>query len=134
MKTDFFSISEYWRAEVDALIKYLDAVDNTTQLFDVPLHFNFHNASNQGNSYDLRNIFEGSLLEQRPELSVTFVENHDTQSLQSLESPIEHWFKPLAFCLPISIFLKPSFPLLIKTAQPEFSLLSSPCLTQPITF
>ena len=99
MKTDFFSVSEYWRAEVDALIKYLDAVENTTQLFDVPLHYNFHNASNQGNSYDLRNIFEGSLLEQRPELSVTFVENHDTQCLQSLESPVENWFKPLAYAI-----------------------------------
>ncbi len=98
-KTDFFCVSEYWRSEVEILIKYLDAVENTTQLFDVPLHYNFHNASKQGNEYDLRTIFAGSLLEQRPELSVTFVENHDTQSLQSLESPVEFWFKPLAYSL-----------------------------------
>lgn len=96
---DFFCISEYWRSEVEVLVKYLDAVENATQLFDVPLHYNFHNASNQGNNYDLRNIFKESLLEKRPELSVTFVENHDTQSLQSLESPVEYWFKPLAYSL-----------------------------------
>jgi alpha-amylase len=98
-KTDFPCVSEYWRAEVEPLVKYLDAVEGVTQLFDVPLHYNFHNASRQGNNYDLRDIFNGSLLEQKPDLSVTFVENHDTQSLQSLESPVESWFKPLAYAL-----------------------------------
>ncbi|MEO1446496.1 MAG: alpha-amylase, partial [Cyanobacteria bacterium J06635_11] len=34
-----------------------------------------------------------------PELAVTLVENHDSQPLQSLESVVEPWFKPLAYAL-----------------------------------
>jgi len=30
---------------------------------------------------------------------VTLVANHDTQPLQSLEAPVEPWFKPLAYAL-----------------------------------
>ena len=32
-----------------------------------------------------------------PEKAVTFVDNHDTQPCQSLESWVEPWFKPLAY-------------------------------------
>ncbi len=34
-----------------------------------------------------------------PAHAVTLVANHDTQPLQSLEAPIEPWFKPLAYAL-----------------------------------
>ena len=34
-----------------------------------------------------------------PLLSVTLVDNHDTQPLQELEAPVEKWFKPLAYAL-----------------------------------
>ena len=95
----FFVFSEYWQGNVDALINYLDVTENVTQLLDAPLHYNFYEASLQGNEYDLRTIFDGTLLQQRPEMTVTFVENHDTQPLQSLESPIEFWFKPLAYAI-----------------------------------
>ena len=74
-------------------------VENATQLFDVPLHFNFYEASLKKSDYDLRKIFDGSLVQVKPELSVTFVENHDTQPLQSLESTVDYWFKPLAYAL-----------------------------------
>jgi len=70
-----------------------------TQLFNVPLHFNFYEASQKKADYDLRKIFDGSLVQIKPELSVTFVDNHDTQQLQSLESTVENWFKPLAYAL-----------------------------------
>src|SRR4029079_17379894 len=36
---------------------------------------------------------------QNPMRSVSFVENHDTQPCQSLESPVEPWFKPHAYAL-----------------------------------
>ena len=98
-KTNFFAVSEYWKSDVNALLRYLEAVDNGTQLFDVPLHYNFHEASNKKGDYDLRKIFDGSLLQIKPELSVTFVENHDTQPLQALESTVDYWFKPLAYAL-----------------------------------
>jgi alpha-amylase len=41
----------------------------------------------------------GSLSATQPELSITFVDNHDTQPLQSLQSPVELWFKQLAYAL-----------------------------------
>ena len=97
--TDIFAVSEYWKSDVSTLLEYLDRVENTTQLFDVPLHFNFHEASLKKSDYDLRKIFDGSLVQAKPELSVTFVENHDTQPLQVLESTVDYWFKPLAYAL-----------------------------------
>jgi alpha-amylase len=38
-------------------------------------------------------------MQEVPLLAVTLVENHDTQPLQSLESPVDDWFKPLAYAL-----------------------------------
>jgi alpha-amylase len=34
-----------------------------------------------------------------PARTVTLVSNHDTQPLQALEAPVEHWFKPIAYAL-----------------------------------
>ena len=68
-------------------------------LFDAPLHFNFHRASTSGGHFDMRSILEGTLMKEIPLLAVTLVENHDTQPLQSLESPVSDWFKPLAYSL-----------------------------------
>lgn len=52
-----------------------------------------------GKDYDLRHIFDNSLVNIIPELAVTLVDNHDTQPLQDLESPVEAWFKPLAYAM-----------------------------------
>lgn len=38
-------------------------------------------------------------MQQRPTHAVTFVENHDSQPLQMLESVVEPWFKPLAYAI-----------------------------------
>jgi alpha-amylase len=32
-------------------------------------------------------------------MAITLVDNHDTQPLQSLESPVDQWFKPHAYAL-----------------------------------
>ncbi len=68
-------------------------------LFDVALHYNIFNASQAGADYDLRTILDGTLVRERPNNAVTFVDNHDTQHGQSLQSFIEDWFKPLAYAL-----------------------------------
>jgi len=68
-------------------------------LFDAPLHHNFHLASTSGGQYDLRTIFDDTLVQRDPQLAVTMVENHDSQPLQSLESAVDPWFKPLAYAL-----------------------------------
>ncbi|WP_294215562.1 alpha-amylase family glycosyl hydrolase [uncultured Chryseobacterium sp.] len=64
-----------------------------------PLHYHFFTASKEGKNYDLRKICNGTLTETKPEASVTFVENHDTQRFQALESTVKNWFKPLAYAL-----------------------------------
>lgn len=68
-------------------------------LFDVPLHFAFLNAATSNGNYDMRNLFEGTLVQARPECAVTFIDNHDTQPGQALESYIPEWFKPIAYSM-----------------------------------
>lgn len=98
-KKDIFTIGEYWRHDVSHLLKYIDATGGRIQLFDAPLHFNFHTASMQCEDYDMRAIFDNTLVREKPEHTITFVDNHDTQPLQSLQSPVDYWFKPLAYAL-----------------------------------
>lgn len=96
---DLFVVGEYWWPNASVLEWYLGAVGGRMSVFDVALHYNFHVASNSGSSFDMRRVFEGSLVARRPTESVTFVENHDSQPLQALESVVEPWFKPLAYAL-----------------------------------
>ena len=56
-------------------------------------------ASQEGENFDLRTIFDGTLALNHPEEAVTFVDNHDTQRGQALESTIQEWFKPAAYAL-----------------------------------
>ncbi len=42
---NFFTVSKYWKTDVNTLIKYLDVIESATQLFNVSLHFNFYEAS-----------------------------------------------------------------------------------------
>ena len=95
----FFVFSEYWQANVEKLLQYLEVTESITQLLDVPLHYKFYEGSKQGNEFDLSAIFEGTLTQHHPEMSISFVDNHDTQPLQALESTVEFWFKPLAYAL-----------------------------------
>ena len=94
-----FIVAEYWSHEVDKLHEYIAQVDGKTMLFDAPLQMKFHHASKQGREYDMSQIFTGTLVESDPFHAVTLVANHDTQPLQSLEAPVEPWFKPLAYAL-----------------------------------
>ena len=94
-----FAVGEYWSDNIAALHSYIQNTEGRMSLFDVPLHYNFHRASKSGENYDLRQIFDHTLTQQQPSLAVTFVENHDSQPLQALESPVEPWFKPLAYGL-----------------------------------
>ena len=44
-------------------------------------------------------IFFLALSRRCPWLSVTFVDNHDSQPGQALESWVDEWFRPLAYAL-----------------------------------
>lgn len=96
---DLFAVGEYWSYDVEALHSFVETTNGRVTLFDAPLHYNFHVASTAGNDYDMRQIFDNTLVQQQPTLAVTLVENHDSQPLQSLESLVESWFKPLAYAL-----------------------------------
>ena len=100
LKPDLFAVGEYWApGDVPSLFKYIDATGGRMSLFDASLHHTFHHASNAGKDYDLTTILNDTLLQAKPELAVTVVDNHDTQPLQSLEAPVEKWFKPLAYSI-----------------------------------
>lgn len=94
-----WTVGEYWSQELQALLNYLDKCGQVMCLFDVPLHFNFSRASSCGGNFDMRKIFDGTLVSTRPERAVTFVDNHDTQPGQALQSWVQGWFKPLAYAL-----------------------------------
>ncbi|MBD0336296.1 MAG: alpha-amylase [Cyanobacteria bacterium Co-bin13] len=96
---DLFVVGEYWVPDLNTLLWYIDAVGGRMSVFDVCLHYSFYQASKEGCRYDLRQILEGTVMQHRPTHAVTFVENHDSQPLQALESPVEPWFKPLAYAL-----------------------------------
>lgn len=100
LKPDAFVVGEYWApGDLPLLLKYLDAVSDRMSLFDASLHHNFHEASQKREEYDLRTILDNTLVKVKPDKAVTVVDNHDTQPLQALEAPVEHWFKPFAYAL-----------------------------------
>lgn len=93
-------IGEYWLSDdLPVLLKYLMETGDRMMLFDAPLHHNFSVASEQKEKYDLSRILDITLVREKPGHAVTFVDNHDTQPLQSLEEYTEQWFKPHAYAL-----------------------------------
>jgi alpha-amylase len=96
---DFYFVGEVWKTHLHACQKYLDHVDYHIDLFDVPLHYKLYEASKEGSDFDLTSIFDNTLVNAHPKNAVTFVDNHDTQPQESLESWVEDWFKPSAYAL-----------------------------------
>ncbi|MEL7034874.1 MAG: alpha-amylase [Cyanobacteria bacterium J06592_8] len=96
---DLFIVGEYWYNNINTLHWYVNAVESRMSVFDVPLHYNFYYASRSGGHYNMQEIFNGTMMKDRPTHAVTFVENHDSQPLQALEAPVEPWFKPLAYAI-----------------------------------
>ncbi|MEE8886681.1 MAG: alpha-amylase [Eubacteriales bacterium] len=101
---ELFAVGEYWQADLGALKDYLNKCWGAMSLFDVPLHMHFFQACHSGGHYDMRTIFDDTLVQADPCHAVTFVANHDTQKGQALQTVIENWFKPLAYAM---ILLRP---------------------------
>ena len=83
---DFYVFGEFWNPDKEANLDYLEKIE---ERFDLVA----------GADYDLTTIFNDSLAQINPDRAVTFVENHDTQRGQALESTVEEWFKPAAYAL-----------------------------------
>ena len=96
---DLFVVGEYWHGDLGHLLNYLNKVEWSMSLFDVCLHYRFYDASKQKEKYDLRTIFDYTLVKEAPLNAVTFVDNHDTQPEQGLQSFVEEWFKLSAYAL-----------------------------------
>ena len=97
-KKELFAVGEYWSTDVNRLHRYLTETQGAMSLFDVPLHYHFKQASEDENM-DLSKILEGTLLKENPAKAVTFVDNHDTQPGQALESFIGENFKQSAYAI-----------------------------------
>ena len=107
---EFYSVGEYWRNDLEKLKEYLNNVGYKTDLFDVGLHFNMYDASKKKKDYDLREIFEHTIVATNPMAAVTFVDNHDSQKGSALESQVEDWFIPHSYA--IILLSKDGYPCL----------------------
>ena len=96
---DFYVFGEFWNGDEQSNNDYLASIDYQFDLVDVALHHNLFRASQEGENFDLTTIFNGTLASNHPESAVTFVDNHDTQRGQALESTVGEWFKPAAYAL-----------------------------------
>ena len=105
---NMFAVGEYWSSNIDTISEYIQKTEGTMSLFDVPLHYNLYRASISNGEYDMSHILDGTIVSTNPEKAVTFVDNHDTEPGQSLESWILDWFKPLAYSL--ILLRKDGFP------------------------
>ncbi|KAF8825136.1 hypothetical protein HHX47_DHR7000659 [Lentinula edodes] len=72
-----FSVAEYWSGNINSVLPYTRAFKGETAFFDVPLHMNFHHASQHYSRYDLRTLMDNSLVKIKPGHAVTFVDNHE---------------------------------------------------------
>ena len=97
--SEIFTVGEYWSMDIDVIKNYIEKTEGKIYLFDVPLHYNFYRASISNGEYNLSEIFDGTIVKERPDLAVTFVDNHDTQVGQALESWVLDWFKPHCYSL-----------------------------------
>ena len=97
-KKELFTVGEYWSTDVNRLHRYITETEGKISLFDVPLHYNFFNASNDPN-YNMSQILEHTLVKENPCMAVTFVDNHDTQPGQALQSFVQDWFKSIAYSI-----------------------------------
>lgn len=97
---NIFAVGEYWSPnQLDLLLRYIKATNGSMMLFDTVLHNNFYQASRSGNHFEIRSILDNTLVKVMPDKAVTFIDNHDTQPLSTFDSPVESWFKPLAYAM-----------------------------------
>ncbi|MFV0401959.1 MAG: alpha-amylase [Oscillospiraceae bacterium] len=94
---NLFTVGEYWSGDLGDLTAYLANSGERMSLFDVPLHMHFFDASGAGGGYDMGTLFQDTLVVADVMRAVTFVDNHDSQPGQALQSWVQEWFKPMAY-------------------------------------
>jgi alpha-amylase len=92
-----FAVSEAWMNDINQLNAYVTATGGRTSLFDVPLHYMFSAMSGGNGTYNMANFAFAGFTEANGPLSVSFVDNHDTdQTGGALFSPVVN-LKMLAY-------------------------------------
>ncbi|MBO2010944.1 alpha-amylase domain-containing protein [Hymenobacter negativus] len=92
-----FAVSEAWFRNLGDMNNYASATGGRTSLFDVPLHYLFSDMSNGNGAWDMRGLQFAGFTEANGPLSVSFVDNHDTdQQGGALFSPVAN-LKMLAY-------------------------------------
>jgi alpha-amylase len=95
---ELFAVGEHFTGDPATLDWFLEQTGRRMSLFDFPLYFNMRAASAGGGGYDMRTLFNNTLVQRSPAQTVTFVDNHDTFR-EETERSILDWFKPLAYAL-----------------------------------
>lgn len=93
-----FFVGEFWSSDTKEMLKYLEQMNHRFCLYDSPLVYKFSEASKTEKS-DLRKLVDDTLVQAKADSAVTCVMNHDTQPGQTVATPVEGWFKPLAYSL-----------------------------------
>ena len=96
VKGSRFAVSEVWFNSVSLLNDYASATGGRTSLFDVPLHYLFKAMSDGNGAWDMRGLQFAGFTEANGPLSVSFVDNHDTDNPGGLYSPVSN-LKMLAY-------------------------------------
>ena len=92
-----FAVSEAWFRNLGDMNNYAASTGGRTSLFDVPLHYLFNDMSNGNGNWDMRGLQFAGFTEANGALSVSFVDNHDTdQTGGALFSPVSN-LKMLAY-------------------------------------
>ncbi|KAF2034015.1 thermostable alpha-amylase [Setomelanomma holmii] len=95
---DIFMVGEFWTGDPKVMSDWLEKLNHKFSLYDAPLLNNFAQLSTTPDA-DLRKVFDNTLVQNQPVAAVTVVTNHDTQPGQTMATPIEGFFKPLAYSL-----------------------------------
>jgi hypothetical protein len=59
LMAQMFAVGEFWKDSLNKL-------GTQFSVFDAPLHYSFKEAGEAGNNFDLRQIFDGTLVKDRP--------------------------------------------------------------------
>lgn len=86
------SVLGVWRSFVSTLTSFLLLQRLIPRCYC--RHYNFKQASDEGEKYDLRKIFDDTLVQRRPVDAVTMVDNHDTRRLCATVSSKIHLSNP----------------------------------------
>lgn len=110
---ELLSIGEFASPDLGLVRSYIEQTERTIKVFDFPLQHKLAAASKKGSEFDMRTLFDDTLVSADPEMAVTFVNSHDTQPRDNADSYTDDWFQPLAYAA--ILLRKDGYPLVFYT-------------------